>query len=68
MPEPRKRSTSRGFGLIERVVGRADERAGLHVLETHLFAEPFVFRKFLRVDKANYGKMFTRRLEILAKR
>src|SRR5262245_8122292 len=55
-----------GFGLVEGVVRRADERAGFDVLETDLLAENFEFGKLVGMDVANDWQMVTRRLEVLA--
>jgi len=55
-----------GFGLIEGVVGRSNERARFNMLETHPLAQNPIFRKFIRVDVANYREMFARRLKVLA--
>ena len=55
-----------GFGLIESVVGRSNERARFNMLETHLLAQNLIFRKFIRVDVADYREMFARRLKVLA--
>ncbi len=52
-----KNSADGRFCLIEGVVGRAHERAGLDVLETHLFAEALVLREFIGVDETNDRQM-----------
>lgn len=54
--------TSRGFGLVERVIGGPDQRTRFHVLEAHLFADMLEFCEFVGVYKTNYGKMLTRGL------
>jgi hypothetical protein len=47
------------MGLIEGVVGRAHEGAGLNVFEAHGFAENFEFGEFVGVDVAEDREMFT---------
>lgn len=59
---------SRSRFLFEGVIGRADERAGFDVLETHLFAEALVLREFIRMNEAHDRQMLARGLEILAER
>lgn len=55
-----------GFGLVEGVVGGTDQWARFNVLESHLFAEVFVFGKFVGMNEANYGQMIFCWLQILA--
>lgn len=62
-----RKLTDGGFCLVEGVVGRADERAGLDVFEAHPLAKGFIFGEFVRVNKTDYRKMFASRLQILAK-
>ncbi len=42
-----------GFGLVEGVVGGANQGAGFHVPETHLFTCAFEFGELVRVDEAD---------------
>jgi hypothetical protein len=46
-----------GFGLLERVIRRANERAGLDVLEAHGFAQDFEFGEFVGMNVADDGQM-----------
>ena len=55
-----------GFCLIEGVVGRADQRAGLHVLKAHLFAQPLELGELVRVNEPDDREMIARRLQVLA--
>ena len=59
-------SADRGFCLIEGVVGRADQRAGLHVLEAHLFPQALEPGELVRVNEPDDREMIARRLQVLA--
>jgi Periplasmic binding protein len=65
-PDKTEMSADRGFCLIEGVVGRADQRAGLHVLEAHLFAQPLELGELVRVNEPDDREMIARRLQVLA--
>src|SRR6266567_5487223 len=58
----------RGFGLVERVIGGAHQRAGLNVLEAHVFPEHFVFGEFIRMHVPNDRQMLASGLQILTQR
>jgi hypothetical protein len=55
-----------GFFLFEGVVGGANQGAGFDVLEAHFFAEVFEFGELVGMQEAVDGKMFRRRLQVLA--
>lgn len=57
-----------GFGLLEGVIGRADERAGFDVFEAHGFAADLEFGELAGMNVADDGQMIARGLEILAER
>ena len=61
-----KKSPDGGFGLVERMVRRANQRAGLDMLEAHPLTEALAFGKFVGMHEANDGKMFARGLKILS--
>ena len=45
----------RGFGLLEGMVGGADEGAGFDVFEAHGFAQDFELGEFVGVNVADDG-------------
>lgn len=53
--------------MIKRVVGRANEWAGLDVFEAHPVPKELIFGELVWVHKTDYWKMFASRLQILAK-
>jgi hypothetical protein len=53
------------FGLLEGVVGGADQRAGFHMLEAHGFAEDFEFGELVGVNVAHDGQMIFGGLQVL---
>ena len=56
----------RGFGLLEGVVGRADERAGFDVFEAHRLAGDLICAELVGMDVTDDWKMITRGLQVLA--
>ena len=61
-------SDAGGFFLFEGVIRGANQRAGFHVLESHLFAEALEFGEFIRMDVALDRQVFGRWLQILTQR
>jgi hypothetical protein len=55
-----------GFRLIEGVVGRADQRTGLYVLEAHLFPQLLEFSELVGVNESDHRQMLARWLKVLA--